>query len=76
MIFPSSFLPVLPFTVAAYCIGTGKGRWAMLPWFAAEQPQTWTALLDHLTAATCHFVHVLVDDGADLYQLFDSGLGC
>jgi uroporphyrinogen decarboxylase len=63
-----------PFTVATYCIGTGKDV-AATRRFAAEQPETWTALLDHLTAATCHFLHVLVEDGADLYQLFDSWAG-
>jgi uroporphyrinogen decarboxylase len=63
-----------PFTVATYCIGTGKDV-AATRRFAAEQPATWTALLEKLTAATCHFLHVLVEDGADIYQLFDSWAG-
>jgi uroporphyrinogen decarboxylase len=63
-----------PFTVATYCIGTGKDV-AATRRFAAEQPDTWNALLDRLTTATCHFLDVLVEDGADLYQLFDSWAG-
>lgn len=72
-------LPVLvfagaPFTVATYCIGTGKdiGRTRR---FAYEQPAVWNALLDRLTTATIHFLRTLIDDGADLYQLFDSWAG-
>src|SRR4051794_36838219 len=45
-------LPVLtfagaPFTVATYCIGTGKDM-AATQRFAAEHPATWHALLDRL----------------------------
>ena len=72
-------LPVLvfagaPFTVATYCIGTGKDMTATRR-FAAEQPAVWEALLDHLTTATVHFLTTLVRDGADVYQLFDSWAG-
>jgi uroporphyrinogen decarboxylase len=72
-------LPVLvfagaPFTVAAYCIGTGKDMDATRR-FAAEQPRAWEELLDRLTAATVHFLRTLVGDGADVYQLFDSWAG-
>jgi uroporphyrinogen decarboxylase len=63
-----------PFTVATYCIGTGKDVRATRR-FTAEQPAAWAALLEKLTQATCHFLHVLVEDGADLYQLFDSWAG-
>ena len=47
-------LPVLvfagaPFTVAAYCIGTGKDMDATRR-FAAEQPEVWDGLLDRLDA--------------------------
>jgi uroporphyrinogen decarboxylase len=63
-----------PFTVASYCVGTGKDVSATRE-FARAQPETWQALLDRLTAATCHFLHVLIEDGADLYQLFDSWAG-
>src|ERR1700694_2346357 len=72
-------LPVLvfagaPFTVATYCIGTGKDMNATRR-FAAEQPEVWNALLAKLTVATVHFLTTLVRDGADVYQLFDSWAG-
>jgi uroporphyrinogen decarboxylase len=72
-------LPVLafagaPFTVATYSIGTGKDI-AATRRFAAEQPRVWDALLDRLTTATVHFLRTLIDDGADVYQLFDSWAG-
>jgi uroporphyrinogen decarboxylase len=72
-------LPVLvfagaPFTVATYCIGTGKDITATRR-FAAEQPRVWDALLDRLTAATIHFLRTLIEEGADVYQLFDSWAG-
>jgi uroporphyrinogen decarboxylase len=72
-------LPVIvfagaPFTVATYCIGTGKDL-AATRRFAAEQPGVWQALLDRLTTATVHFLATLVTDGADVYQLFDSWAG-
>jgi uroporphyrinogen decarboxylase len=72
-------LPVLvfagaPFTVASYCIGTGKDM-AATRRFATEQPHVWNALLDKLATATIHFLTTLVRDGADVYQLFDSWAG-
>jgi uroporphyrinogen decarboxylase len=72
-------LPVLvfagaPFTVATYCIDTGKDI-AATRRFAAEQPRVWDALLDRLTTATIHFLSTLIADGADVYQLFDSWAG-
>ena len=72
-------LPVIvfaeaPFTVATYCIGTGKDL-RRTRTFAAEQPKAWQELLDRLTAATVHFLAILVRDGADVYQLFDSWAG-
>lgn len=72
-------LPVIvfagaPFTLATYCIGTGKDMDATRR-FAAEQPQVWHGLLDRLTTATVHFLRTLIADGADLYQLFDSWAG-
>ncbi|MBL8797557.1 MAG: uroporphyrinogen decarboxylase family protein [Planctomycetia bacterium] len=63
-----------PFTVATYCIGTGKDLTATRR-FIAEHPAVWQALLDRLTTATVHFLNVLTADGADLYQLFDSWAG-
>ncbi len=72
-------LPVIvfagaPFTVATYCIGTGKDL-AATRRFIAEQPAVWQQLLDRLRTATVHFLNVLTADGADLYQLFDSWAG-
>jgi uroporphyrinogen decarboxylase len=72
-------LPVLvfagaPFTVATYCIGTGKDMTATRR-FAADQPAVWQALLDRLATATVHFLSTLVQEGADVYQLFDSWAG-
>jgi uroporphyrinogen decarboxylase len=72
-------LPVLvfagaPFTVATYCIGTGKDMTATRR-FAAEQPRVWQTLLDKLATATIQFLNTLIQDGADVYQLFDSWAG-
>ncbi len=72
-------LPVLvfagaPFTVATYCVGTGKDM-AATRRFAAEQPRVWAGLLDKLTTATVHFLRTLIAEGADVYQLFDSWAG-
>ncbi|HEV3203410.1 MAG TPA: uroporphyrinogen decarboxylase family protein [Gemmataceae bacterium] len=63
-----------PFTLATYCIGTGKNI-AATRRFAAEQPRVWNALLDRIGQATVHFLNTLVREGADLYQLFDSWAG-
>ena len=62
------------FTVATYCIGTGKDV-AATRRFAAEQPAIWNGLLEKLTGATVGFLRTLIGDGADLYQLFDSWAG-
>jgi uroporphyrinogen decarboxylase len=72
-------LPVLafagaPFTVAAYCIGTGKDVEATRR-FAAEQPGIWRGLLDRLSGATIGFLNTLIREGAAVYQLFDSWAG-
>lgn len=72
-------LPVIvfagaPFTLATYCIGTGKDMTATRR-FAAEQPAVWKELLERLTSATVTFLGNLVIEGADLYQLFDSWAG-
>lgn len=72
-------LPVLvfagaPFTVATYCIGTGKDV-AATRRFAAEQPNVWNLLLERLSIATIGFLKTLITDGADAYQLFDSWAG-
>jgi len=72
-------LPVIvfagaPFTVATYCIGTGKDMTATRR-FAAEQPEVWQRLLERLSKATVHFLTTLLHDGADIWQLFDSWAG-
>jgi uroporphyrinogen decarboxylase len=63
-----------PFTVASYCIGTGKDV-AATRRFAAERPAVWDGLLERLQVATELFLKRLVADGADVYQLFDSWAG-
>ncbi len=72
-------LPVIvfagaPFTVATYCIGTGKDIDATRR-FASEQPGVWTRLLETLSDATVGFLQTLIAEGADVYQLFDSWAG-
>jgi uroporphyrinogen decarboxylase len=72
-------LPVIvfagaPFTVATYCIGTGKDIGATRR-FAAEHPDVWIELLHRLNGATIGFLNTLIADGADVYQLFDSWAG-
>jgi uroporphyrinogen decarboxylase len=72
-------LPVIvfagaPFTVATYCIGTGKDMQATRR-FAVEQPQVWEELLVRLSDATVDFLGTLTREGADVYQLFDSWAG-
>jgi uroporphyrinogen decarboxylase len=63
-----------PFTVATYCIGTGKDL-AATRRFAGANPDVWRELLERIQKATVHFLNVLVREGADLYQLFDSWAG-
>ena len=53
-------LPVIvfagaPFTLATYCIGTGKDMTAARR-FATEQPRVWDELFDRLTSATVGFL--------------------
>jgi uroporphyrinogen decarboxylase len=72
-------LPVLvfagaPFTLASYCIGTGKDLNATRM-FAALSREAWQALLTRIESATIHFLQTLVSAGADAYQLFDSWAG-
>jgi uroporphyrinogen decarboxylase len=72
-------LPVIvfagaPYTLATYCVGTGKDQNATRQ-FIKEHPKVWEQLLNKLTQATVHFLRVLIAEGADLYQLFDSWAG-
>jgi uroporphyrinogen decarboxylase len=63
-----------PFTVATYCIGTGKDIDATRA-FAHEEPVAWEELLVKLSSATVQFLSTLAGEGADVYQLFDSWAG-
>ena len=72
-------LPILvfagaPFTLASYCIATGKDV-AATRRFIAENPAAWEALVEVLTRATVHFLRTLAEAGADAFQLFDSWAG-
>ena len=72
-------LPVLvfagaPFTVASYSLGTGK-HIDQTRTFIREQPEVWQNLLKKLSTATVGFLNSLIQEGADLYQLFDSWAG-
>ena len=72
-------LPILvfagaPFTLATYCIGTGKDLTPTRK-FASEHPQVWGELLEKICSATIGFLGTLVADGADAFQLFDSWAG-
>jgi uroporphyrinogen decarboxylase len=63
-----------PFTVATYCIGTGKDINATRK-FIQEQPIIWHELLERLTSATIGFLKTMIAHGACAYQLFDSWAG-
>jgi uroporphyrinogen decarboxylase len=63
-----------PFTVATYCIGTGKDLHATRG-FIRQEASVWESLLASLQEATIHFLNALVAQGADVYQLFDSWAG-
>jgi uroporphyrinogen decarboxylase len=72
-------LPVIvfagaPFTLATYCIGTGKDM-AATRRFISERPDVWERLLSRLAEATIDFLGTLAREGADVYQLFDSWAG-
>jgi uroporphyrinogen decarboxylase len=72
-------LPVIvfagaPFTLASYCLGTGKDI-AATRRFAQESREVWNELRHRLESATVHFLRNLIANGADLYQLFDSWAG-
>lgn len=72
-------LPVLvfagaPFTLASYCLGTGK-HLDQTRQFVSEQPETWQQLRERIETATVHFLKTLAAAGADAFQLFDSWAG-
>src|SRR5437762_319898 len=66
-------LPVIvfagaPFTLATYCIDTGKDLVATRR-FARENSAVWDALLARIASATGAFLWALAKAGADAYQL-------
>ncbi len=63
-----------PYTVASYCVGTGKDMEATRR-FAAENAEAWEALLEKIAGATVSFLNTLAAHGASAYQLFDSWAG-
>jgi uroporphyrinogen decarboxylase len=63
-----------PFTMATYQIGTGKDLDATRS-FIRDQPEVWRALLARTATATGDFLKVLIESGADAFQLFDSWAG-
>lgn len=72
-------LPVIvfagaPFTLASYCLGTGKDVSSTCQ-FANQNPLVFQELLEKLEIATVHFLKTLVGHGADAWQLFDSWAG-
>lgn len=75
----SGELPVIafagaPFTVATYCIGTGKDV-ERTRRFVAEAGVVWERLLDLLTERTVEFLRLMRAHGADVVQVFDSWAG-
>lgn len=72
--FPVLVFAGAPFTLASYCIGTGKDL-ATTRRFAAEHSEVWGSLLERLESATSHFLKTLAAAGATAYQLFDSWAG-
>jgi uroporphyrinogen decarboxylase len=71
---PVLFFAGAPFTVATYCIGTGKDMEGTRQ-FAAEHPMIWGRLLEKLQSATISFLQMMIAEGGDMYQLFDSWAG-
>lgn len=72
-------LPVIvfagaPFTLACYCLGSGKDV-AAARQFAREQSAAWNKLLERIGSATIHFLKTLAREGADAFQLFDTWAG-
>jgi uroporphyrinogen decarboxylase len=65
-----------PFTVASYMIeGQGSKEFTEVKKLIFTQPETITALLDHVAEATIHYLKMQIKAGADLIMLFDTWAG-
>jgi len=66
-----------PFTLASYLIEGGPSRdFVRTRRFMRAQPETWTALMVHLTEAMSAYLTAQVRAGAQAVQIFDSWVGC
>ncbi|MEZ4705475.1 MAG: uroporphyrinogen decarboxylase [Bdellovibrionota bacterium] len=66
-----------PFTVSAYMIEGGKTKTNFQKTIdlASKQPTAWNHLMDVLVASTIDYLHMQIEHGADVLQLFDSWVG-
>jgi uroporphyrinogen decarboxylase len=66
-----------PFTVASYLIEGGPSRdFLQTKRLMYTDPNTWTALMERLSALTARYLRGQISAGADAVQLFDSWAGC
>jgi len=65
-----------PFTVATYMVTGGSTRdQAPTRLFAAQHPELFAALIDHLVIASIDYLAAQLEAGADAVQIFDSWSG-
>jgi uroporphyrinogen decarboxylase len=65
-----------PFTLACYLVEGGPSReFLKTKALMHAEPETWTALLDHLVTATISYLRAQVAAGAEAVQVFDSWVG-
>jgi uroporphyrinogen decarboxylase len=66
-----------PFTVASYLIEGGPSRdFLRTKRLMLTDPDTWTALMERLSALTARYLRGQIAAGAEAVQLFDSWAGC
>ena len=66
-----------PFTLASYLIEGGPSReFLRTKRLMYADPDTWTALMERLSALTARYLRGQIDAGAEAVQLFDSWVGC
>jgi len=66
-----------PFTVASYLVEGGPSReFLETRRMMYANPDTWTALMERLSAFTARYLAGQIEAGADAVQLFDSWVGC